>query len=219
MRRKLPYQSFPELVILSHNTMDLSDIGRWVVKHLGDIGHEQRVMRISSTLFDLTRELHGLSYSARRILRAAALVHDVGRSIDKENHPMVGAGMILRSRSLHLSDNDRRGLAFLTHYHRDEVPAFGDEEILDEGDDRESLRKILALLRTADALDSRSLESPRLVFGLKRKRLKITCWLQDVTGKVRRVYERRRKFRLLEDELGCAVEVDVKAAEALQLVA
>lgn len=199
--------------------MDLSEIARWAEKHLGGIGHEQRVLRNSSTLFDLTRGLHGLSLHERRVLRAGALVHDVGRSIDKANHPEVGAGMILRSRSLRLNESDRRALAYLTMYHRDDVPAMGDDGILEEWEDRDSLRKILALLRTADALDSRSLESPRLVFGLKRKRLKITCTLQEATGKARRIYERRKKYLLLEEELGCEVEVEVREGRALQWVA
>jgi exopolyphosphatase/pppGpp-phosphohydrolase len=199
--------------------MDLSDIAHWVEHHLEGIGHEQRVVRISSSLFDLTRELHALPYTMRNLLRAAALVHDVGRSIDRDNHPAVGAGMILRSRSLRLTEADRRALAFLTLYHRDELPDFGEEEILHEEDNRQLLRKTLSLLRAADALDSRSLESPRLVFGLKRKRLKITCYLQDPTSKSRRVYQRRKKFQMLEDELDCCVEVDVRSAHALQLVA
>jgi exopolyphosphatase/pppGpp-phosphohydrolase len=146
-------------------------------------------------------------------------VHDVGRSIDKDNHPHVGAQMILRSRSLPLVHAHRRALAFCTLYHRDEVPDHGKEKLLQDDDDRESLRKVLALLRAADALDSRSQESPRLVFGLKRKRLKIICSLEDPTPKVRRLYERRKKFRLLEDELDCTVEVEVKSTRALQLVA
>jgi exopolyphosphatase/guanosine-5'-triphosphate,3'-diphosphate pyrophosphatase len=199
--------------------MDLFEIARWAEKHLGGIGHEQRVVRISSTLFDLTRGLHGLSPADRRVLRAGALVHDVGRSVDKAKHPEVGAGMILRSRSLRLSESDRRGLAYLTMYHRDEVPALGEDEILEEGDDGRSLRTILALLRTADALDSRSLETPKLVFGLKRKKLKITCVLREATGKARRVYERRKKYLLLEEELGCEVEVEVKEGRALKWVA
>lgn len=199
--------------------MDLSEIAGWADRHLQGIGHEQRVVRISSTLFDLTRGLHDLSFNQRRLLRAAALVHDVGRSIDKANHPEVGAQMILRSRSLRLNESDRRALAFLTFYHRDEIPEFGEEALLAEEDDRQSLRRVLALLRAGDALDSRSLESPRLVFGLKRKRLKVTCMLQELTSKARRVYERRKKFRLLEEELGCEVDVEVRPARALQWVA
>jgi exopolyphosphatase/pppGpp-phosphohydrolase len=205
--------------MLAPNAMDLRPLAHWVASRLEEIEHEQRVVRIASTLFDLTAGLHQLDPRARNLLRAAALVHDVGRSIDKARHPAIGARLILRERTLNLSDADRRALAFLTLYHRDAVPAPDKEAILHNDDDRACLRKILALLRVADALDSRSLESPRIFFGLKRKRLNITCYFRDLTAKARRIYLRRKKFRLLEGELGCVVEIDLRSAEALTLVA
>src|SRR2546421_8331997 len=180
MALKSPFPSFPHGGILTTTAMDLRSVAHWVLGRLDTIEHEKRVVRIASSLFDLTRPRHRLSPSARRLLRTAAVVHDVGRSVDKARHPVVGARMILRDHSLHVGTPERRALAFLTLYHRDGVPEVGDEAILRDLDDRESLRKILALLRAADALDSRSLESPRLVFGLKKNRLEITCYFQTL---------------------------------------
>jgi exopolyphosphatase/pppGpp-phosphohydrolase len=205
--------------MLTATVTDLRAIVRWASGHLDSLAHEHRVFRIASTLFDLTREIHGLDASARHLLRAAAIVHDVGRSVDKADHPRIGARLVLRDRRLRVSDDDRRALAFLTLYHRDGLPERGGEALLKPDDDRETLRKVLALLRAADALDSRSKESPRLVFGLKKKRLKVTCYLEQLCPKARRVYQRRKKFRLLERELGCTIEVDVRSADALKLVA
>jgi exopolyphosphatase/pppGpp-phosphohydrolase len=205
--------------MLASTAMDLRAVAQWTAEHLDSLEHERRVARVASTLFDLTQPHHGLRFFHRHILRAAALVHDVGRSIDKPNHPFAGARMILRDRSLRVGEGDRRALAYLTLYHRDSVPAAGDESILRAEDDAESLRRLLAILRAADALDSRSLESPRLVFGLKKKRLHVNCYLEDLTPKARRIYQRRKKFRLMEEELGVRVEVDVLSAEVLQLVA
>jgi exopolyphosphatase/guanosine-5'-triphosphate,3'-diphosphate pyrophosphatase len=199
--------------------MDLRRIAHWVARHLEGIEHEQRVVRIASALFDLTPELHGLGPRGRNLLRAAALVHDVGRCVDKANHPIEGARLILRDRSLDLTRAQRRALAFLTLYHRDAVPPVGREALLRDGDDRTSMRKILALLRTADALDSRSQESPRLTFAFKRGQLRVTCYLSEMSGKARKVYARRKKHRLLEEELGCGVEVDVRAAARVRQVA
>src|SRR5207244_694092 len=127
--------------------------------------------------------------------------------------------LVLRDKRLRVSDAVRRALAFLTRHHRGGVPEVGDESILAPDDDRDTLRKLLALLRAADALDSRSKESPRLVFGLKKNRLRVTCYLEQPSPKTRRVYERRKKFRLLEQELDCTVEIDVRSADALKLVA
>jgi exopolyphosphatase/pppGpp-phosphohydrolase len=203
--------------MLTTITMDLRAVAHWVASRVETIAHEQRVVRISSALFDLTGDLHGLGGGARNLLRGAALVHDVGRSVDPAEHPAVGARMILRDHNLCVGDVERRALAFLTLYHRDGLPDLGDEALLRDADDRAGLRKVLALLRAADGLDSRSLESPQLAFGLRRKRLKVACYLEDPGGKARRVYRRRKKFRLLEEELGCSVEVDVREAAAARV--
>jgi hypothetical protein len=190
-------------------------------------------------LFDLTASLHGLaSLADRRLLQFAALVHDVGRCEGKEAHPASGAAMVLSDESLPLTAAERRAVAYLTLYHRGAVPAAGADDVLHhDADDAERLIKLLALLRAADALDSRSLESPQLVFALvpgparagtgagartgerARPRLRVTCYLQTDSAKARRVYERRKKFRLLEDVLGCRVEVEIFTAHALRMVA
>jgi exopolyphosphatase/pppGpp-phosphohydrolase len=205
--------------MLIPTVMDLRPIAHWVTRHLEDIEHEQRVARIASTLFDLTAPMHKLDARARNLLRAAALVHDVGRAVTKSEHPAEGAQMLLRDSALRLPDHDRRALAFLTFYHRDGLPRRGAEKLLRDAHDRPSMRKMLGLLRAADALDSRSLESPQLVFGIRKRRVHVACYLRDISGKARRVYLRRKKFQLLEEELGCEVNVDVRSAEALTLVA
>jgi exopolyphosphatase/pppGpp-phosphohydrolase len=206
--------------MLGATAMDLRAIAHWASEHVDSLAHEQRVFRVASTLFDLTRDLHGLDPAARNLLRAAAIVHDVGRSVAKGDHEAIGARLVLRDKRLRVSDADRRALAFLTLYHRGDVPGPGDERFLrDDDDHRGKLRKLLALLRAADALDSRSKESPRLVFGLKKKHLRVTCYLEQACAKTRRLYARRKKFRLLEHEMGCTVEVDVRSAESLKLVA
>jgi exopolyphosphatase/guanosine-5'-triphosphate,3'-diphosphate pyrophosphatase len=200
--------------MLDSTAMDMRSIAHWVGSHLETIGHEQRVCRIASTIFDLTREHHGLQFGARNLLRAGALVHDVGRCVEEPRHPEIGARMVARDRSLRVGEADRRALAFLTLYHRDGLPEFGGEQLLSDRDDRAALRRVLALLRAADALDSRSQEVPRLVFAMKRKRLRVACYLSDVEGKAARVYQRRKKFRLMAEEIGCEVEVEIRESRS-----
>src|SRR4051812_6772579 len=194
---------------------------RWVNRRLGTVRHERRVASICANLFDITRPLHGLTLADRRLLRLAALVHDVGRSICKAEHPAEGAWMLLADKALPLTAAERRSLAYLTLYHRGAVPPAGADAILHADDDHERLLQILALLRSADGLDGRSLDPGRLVFALfqRDRRLGVTCYLQDDSEIARRVYARRKKFRLLEQLLDVRVEVTVELAEALRLVA
>jgi exopolyphosphatase/pppGpp-phosphohydrolase len=207
-------------------------VERWVARRLGSIEHEQRVAQIASTLFNLTWPLHQMPAAELKLLRLAAAVHDVGRAIDDENHPVEGANMLLDDEHLPLSATERRLLAYLTLHHRGKVPVAGADEVLAPGDDAERMLDLLALLRAADALDSRSLQSPRLVFalvGLGNPRagkspasdpeLRVTCYLDTDCEKARKVYQRRKKFKLLEERFGCRVEIEVAHAEALQMVA
>lgn len=133
--------------------------------------------------------------------------------------------MLLRDESLPLPATERRALAYLALYHRGAVPKTGSDDVLHAEDDHAALRKLLGLLRCADGLDSRSLESPRLVFALLAGRgsqppvLRVTCYLQSESEKVSRVYRRRKKFRLLEQTLNCRVEIEVARAQALRMVA
>ena len=192
---------------------------QWVLRHLGTIAHEQRVSDIAVKLYDLTWPLHGLGRRGRRTLRLAALVHDVGRAIDDDTHPREGARMIREATDLPLTASQRRALAYLTRRHRGSVPDPALDKYLGPRDDADLLRLLLALLRAADSLDSRSLESPRLVFGLNGRRLQITCYLDTDSPRARKVYSRRKKFRLLEELLDVRVEVCIARAQALQMVA
>ena len=183
------------------------------------IEHERRVADIAAALFDVTRPLHALDADAKSLLRLVSFVHDVGRSIDDDDHPRVGAKMLLRDRDLDVSLRTRRHLAYFTLYHRGRVPAAGEERLLMTSDDRPRLRLILALLRAADALDGRQLESPKLLFALRDRRLEIRLYLENDCPKATRAYGRRKKFKLLEELLNCAVTIDVRRSETLRLVA
>jgi exopolyphosphatase/pppGpp-phosphohydrolase len=219
---RLPPRPFPT----GRARAQLAAVEKWVHRRLGRTEHERRVAEISGTVFELTAPLHSLDGGHdAQLLRLAALAHDVGRSVDDAEHPAHGAAMLLSDVSLPLTAGERRALAYLTLYHRGGVPALGDDDVLHPEDDHEGLLTALGMLRCADGLDSRSLESPRLVFALlegsrsRRATLRVTCYLQSDSEKVRRVYQRPKKFRLLEQTLGCRVEVDVASAQALRMVA
>jgi exopolyphosphatase/guanosine-5'-triphosphate,3'-diphosphate pyrophosphatase len=194
-------------------------VERWVARRLGTVVHEQRVKEIALKLFDLTWPLHGLRSADRRLLALAAVVHDVGRSIDDDTHPQEGRKMLERAEHLPISSGTRRALMYLTRYHRGDVPPAKADNILRRDDDHRTLRILLALLRAADSLDSRTIQSPRLVFAMRDRRLHIACYLDEDTSRARKVYGRRKKLRLLEELLECRVELHIVQAQLLQMVA
>lgn len=193
---------------------------RWVQRKLGACEHERRVLAIATKLFDLTRPLLGLGLAECRLLRLGALTHDIGRYISEKNHPIEGANLLLSTSTLELSPMDRRGLAFLARYHRGAVPPAFKEEHLRPLDARRPLRMVLGLLRVADALDSRQVASPSLLFSLAGRALSVRCTVADAHFRdARRVYRRRKKFHLLESFLGGEIAVSVQRSESLARVA
>ena len=181
----------------------------WVRRRAGASDHERRVAQIAGALFDLTQDLHDLSHRAQWTLIAAALVHDVGKAVDADEHPRIGANIVLTDPHLQLSPTSRRWLAYLTLYHRGQVPPAGKDEVLRPGDDARGLLKVLALLRAADTLDSRSIEAPRLLMMRRENQLRIGCYLREVDQRAYRAFCRPKKYRLLEQALNCDVEVEV----------
>jgi exopolyphosphatase/guanosine-5'-triphosphate,3'-diphosphate pyrophosphatase len=177
------------------------------------------VAQLARTLFDLAAPMHHLAAADRRLLRLAAVVHDVGRCNGADGHAADGARLLLADMWLPLSAAERRALAYLTRYHRGAVPKLGEDDVLRPGDDHRRLRVMLALLRAADALDSRAVPTPRLVFALRGRRLHAGVYLAEDSAKARKVYGRRKKLKLLEAVLGCHVDVEIRVAEALALAA
>jgi exopolyphosphatase/pppGpp-phosphohydrolase len=190
----------------------------WVGRKSGPIDHEIRVAEIADALFNLTRDLHGLGAQDLLTLKSAALVHDVGRAIDPKNHAEVGANLVLEDSALSLRALQRRWLAYLTLYHRGPVPALGEDRILIAEDDGPRLLKLLALLRAADTLDSRSMEPPRLVLRRRGRRVRIWCVVRENASEAREAFCRPKKFRLLEQTLNCRVVVQVPHHEDCALV-
>jgi exopolyphosphatase/pppGpp-phosphohydrolase len=184
-------------------------VRRWAYRSLGQIDHEDRVCQTARRLFRLTSPSHNLLPADLRLLELAAIVHDVGRSIDDETHPRQGARMLLHEARLPLLDDERRHLAYLTRYHRGSVPDLGSDGILRRSDPHARLALILGFLRAADALDSRSSETPQLDFQFNGRKLRVFCGLEAASEKACRVYTRRKKFRLLEDLLDVRVDVQI----------
>jgi len=132
-------------------------VTHWTLDRLDSIDHEKRVANWANQLFELTVDRHGLDESYRPILHMAAMVHDVGRAEEDEEHPKIGAKWIRDDRSLNLPKNVRNCLAYLTRRHRGERrPIESDKWFVPMTTaDRRAWPIILTLLRAADAMDSR----------------------------------------------------------------
>lgn len=187
-------------------------VAGYVRKKLGDARHERRVAELASRLFTLTAAWHDLRATDLVALRLGCLLHDIGRSKDDALHPRLGARMIERAGELPLAPRERRLAAYLARYHRGAVPRCGHDDYLRRGEYRTAIL-LLAMLRAADALDSRSCGGASVTMERRpgdARRITLRARPHDDSPKARKTLTRPKKYRLLETVLRCEIRVRVE---------
>ncbi|HQT93970.1 MAG: hypothetical protein B7Z68_01490 [Acidobacteria bacterium 21-70-11] len=136
-------------------------IGR---RYMFDEAHARQVARHSLALFDQLRELHRLDESDRRILQAAAWLHDIGSYISYKRHHKHSMYLITQSELPGFSAAQAGLAAAVARYHRKSDPGPQHEEFsrLKPADQKRVLA-LAAILRLADALDREHSERVRAV--------------------------------------------------------
>lgn len=130
-----------------------------------DAGHAAQVARLALVLYDRLARAHRLPAVARRILEAAALLHDVGHVVSVQAHHKHTYYLVSNADLPGLSDRERELVALVARYHRRSVPSRGRRDLEQlTGGELGMVRKLVAILRVADALD-RSHQQP--VRGLR----------------------------------------------------
>lgn len=117
--------------------------------------HCEYVDATAMTLFDATRDLHGLGEEDRELLHYAALLHDVGEAISADGHDRHGAYMVESSGLRGFAPVELSALASVVRFHRRGTPkpsAYAPFGRLSRSL-RERVAMMAALLRVADALD------------------------------------------------------------------
>jgi exopolyphosphatase/guanosine-5'-triphosphate,3'-diphosphate pyrophosphatase len=116
--------------------------------------HGKTVARLGRALFDETATELGLPESAGEILEYAALLHDVGHSIDHDRHNRHSYYLIKNGELLGFTPNEIEIIAQVARGHRKQAPSLDAPELRALGAGKRKLvRGLAALLRVADALD------------------------------------------------------------------
>ncbi|HEY6098201.1 MAG TPA: Ppx/GppA phosphatase family protein [Anaeromyxobacter sp.] len=125
-----------------------------------DEAHAVQVARLALVLFDRLARLHRLPPRARQILEAAALLHDVGHAVSAQAHHKHTYYLVSNADLPGFSDRERELVALVARYHRRSVPSRARRDLEGLGAaELALLRRLVAILRVADALD-RSHQQP-----------------------------------------------------------
>lgn len=125
-----------------------------------DEPHATQVARLALDLYDRLSRVHRLPAFARQVLGAAALLHDLGHAVSPHAHHKHTHYLVSNADLPGFSDRERALVALVARYHRRSVPSRGRRDLEDlTGAELAMVRKLVAILRVADALD-RSHQQP-----------------------------------------------------------
>jgi exopolyphosphatase/guanosine-5'-triphosphate,3'-diphosphate pyrophosphatase len=165
--------------------------------------HSLQSARLALRLFDVTASLHGLTAREREWLEYAALLHDIGYSIQYRNHHKHTYYLITNA---NLDAFDQREIEIIAHvarFHRGSAPKPERHPTLAalKPWQQRTVRKLAALLRVADALDRTHASRVDEIYGALRKR-RVTLEVlsrYDVGLELEAARERGRFFQKVFD--------------------
>jgi exopolyphosphatase/guanosine-5'-triphosphate,3'-diphosphate pyrophosphatase len=177
-----------------------------------DRAHGELVAQLAMQLFDVLHAEHRLGERDRLLLRAAALLHDIGDYVRYDGHHKHSYYLITHSDIMGLTPDERAIVANVARYHRKSAPDPSHPNFRDlDKDARAKVRGLAAILRIADALDREHLGKVKALHAEidpSKRRLHLS-----VTGDEERELEEwtvRAKSEMLRD----VFDLDVQLAES-----
>jgi exopolyphosphatase/guanosine-5'-triphosphate,3'-diphosphate pyrophosphatase len=116
--------------------------------------HCEHVAQVGAGIFDALRDAYALPPAGSDILRAAALLHDIGYLINHERHHKHAYHLIMHGDLRGFSAREIELIANVARYHRRAFPKKSHPNFarLDRGE-RRLVRRLAGILRVADGLD------------------------------------------------------------------
>lgn len=176
-------------------------------KYHFDEKHGLHVADLSVALFRALQSEHGLGPHGEILLRASAILHDIGAFVSYSGHHKHSLYLILNSELFGLTRKDNTLVALIARYHRRSEPRMTHLEYaaLDR-DSRLVVSKLAAILRVADALDRSHLQHVRNI-TCTRDTQRFIITVPDVEDMTLERLALKEKARLFESVFGLPVAV------------
>ncbi len=138
-------------------------------KFLFDEKHAMQVARLAGSLYDQLVHVHGMGDREKRLLVAAALLHDVGGVVSLKSHHKHALYLIARSELPGFTAREMYIVGCIARYHRKAPPSPLHHEFAQLSlADRNRVRLLAGLLRIADALDKEHRQKIQAITVVRR---------------------------------------------------
>ena len=151
-------------------------------RYMGSKKRSETLERITTTIFDSMKKVHGLGKRERLYLRLAAILHDCGKYISLVNIGATSYQIIMATEIIGLSHTEREIVANVVRFNHSNFVYYDQQNSFDRLD-RDSyliVAKLTAILRLANGLDrSHKQKLMGLKAALKENRLILTIDTQE----------------------------------------
>jgi exopolyphosphatase/guanosine-5'-triphosphate,3'-diphosphate pyrophosphatase len=118
--------------------------------------HSLQVTRLSLAVFDALSSRFGFTTNERRLLEAAALLHDVGHFINYSSHHKHSYHLIRHADLFDFTSRERELIANIARYHRKSLPKKKHDPFIRLAmEDRLLVARLAGIVRLCDGLDRR----------------------------------------------------------------
>ncbi len=171
----------------------LHSIGR---RYLYDKHHVQQVERLALTIFDAIAKNYGMDSYERLLLRATAILHDIGKYICMRSHSIYTYQLICSTDMLGFSDRDKQIIALASYYHANRLFDQAKPNAPKVPHDMVAqVAKLAAIVRLADALDRSYLQKIRgCTVGVKDGCLRVQALSKEDLTLERWTFEDKSTF-------------------------
>ena len=171
--------------------------------------HTEHVARLALTLFDelAERGLHAGDRWERELLFSACVLHDIGMSVDYDDHHKHSRYLILNAGLPGFDPREVALVAQAARYHRKGMPDFGELSPLAQDGDDKRLDRLSILLRLAEDLErsrDQSVRAAHVTAGNGKIRLELES---DGSAAVER-WAAQREVDLFERAFGRGLHVE-----------
>ncbi|HMO06007.1 MAG TPA: HD domain-containing protein [Kiritimatiellia bacterium] len=178
-------------------------------KYSFDERHGTQVADLSVRLFRELQPDHQLGVRHERLLRVAAILHEVGLFIHSRSHHKHSMYIILNSDLFGMSRSDMNLIGLIARYHRRAAPQpYHEGYALLSRDDRMVVSKLAAILRVADALDRNHMQQVREL-SFARARGSFTILVHDVEDLSLERVALKEKGSMFEEVYGMKIGLEV----------
>ena len=158
--------------------------------------HSFEVKRIAGMIFDeANKKLLEMSSDEKKLLEAAALLHDIGYSVEEKSHNKHSMHLIIENGLREFTEPETRLIACIARYHRGSLPNKVEHEIYNKFEKRERkiVKRLGGILKLADGLDKEHRElikNIKIDYDYKNKIAKIILYTDfekpDISAAIRK---------------------------------